>query len=111
MNRKTAVSWNVKEEQREAFQDIRLSLYLTAVITGILVYFLPIRYLCNTAGHECPFCGLKTAVYDILHGRFSESYESNPMIILLIIILLLMMVDTFRILIVRYRKRIPVRKS
>lgn len=76
------------------FRQVRYSLYFAFVLNGIIIQWIaPFQYKCNFTGEKCFACGLRTAVDLFLHGRFSEAYQSNKLIVILVVAAVIMAID------------------
>ncbi len=74
--------------------DVRLTLYVVLLTVGVyFVFFDQAEYACNLPGRACPFCGMKTAVYHLLHLRFLRAHESNPFVWILAVIGVVVVID------------------
>lgn len=74
--------------------DVRLTLYGILLAVGIyFVFFDQSTYYCNRPGEACPFCGLKTALYHLLHLRFAAAHQTNPYVWILAALGIAMVMD------------------
>lgn len=63
-----------------------------AVVIFILLCFLIVGWLCpvqQIVGIPCPGCGMTTALYYFVQGRFQEAYFFNPAFYLLLLFCLI----------------------
>ena len=56
--------------KNSVWREVRFSLYLAAVLNGLIIQVVPFQYKCNFTDEKCFACGLRTAVDLFLHGRF-----------------------------------------
>lgn len=85
--------------------DVRLTLYgVLAIVALYFVFFDRMEYTCNLPGRACPVCGMKTAVYHLLHFRFSQAYQSNSYVWLLVLFGAAMMADVVGIILHKKNK-------
>ena len=92
--------------------DIVSSLRISRVIVYaiITINYLYIRFffnrdtLCNH-GYTCPFCGLRTAIFYIEHGRFSDAINSNWLCILVVLFFAIAVIDMLYIVISYLKKK------
>lgn len=76
------------------WREVRFSLYFAFVVNGIFIQWIaPFQYKCNFTDTPCPTCGLRTAVYLFLQGKFSAAYQSNKLIVVLVIAAAVMAID------------------
>ena len=74
--------------------DVRLTLYAIFLAVGTyFVFFDRTEYYCNLPGQECLFCGMKTAVYHLLHLRFLLANDSNPFVWILVVVGVAIVID------------------
>ena len=79
--------------RKSVFRQVRFSLYAAILVNGMIQLVVPFLYKCNVTGKTCFACGLRTAVYFFLQGKFKEAYQSNKLIIVLIIVFLIIVTD------------------
>jgi hypothetical protein len=79
--------------KNSVWREVRFSLYLAAVLNGLIIQVVPFQYKCNFTDEKCFACGLRTAVDLFLHGRFLAAYQSNRLIVVLALAAAIMAVD------------------
>lgn len=82
-----------KKDVLSALRISRVILY--AVFFLVYVYgrfFFTQDTLCNH-GYTCPFCGLRTAMFYLAHGRFSDAVNSNKLCVAVVIFFALAAAD------------------
>ena len=90
--------------RKRVFQDVRYCLYFAFVLNGIIQWLIPFQYKCNLSDEKCFACGLRTAVSLLLHGRFSEAYQSNKLIVVIAVAGFIMVADVLHYLYQRVRR-------
>jgi hypothetical protein len=83
-----------------------MTLYGVLLIVGLyFVFWDQTTYACNLPEQNCPLCGMKSAVYHLLHLRFIKAHEYNPYVWLVVILGALMGIDASLIIYRYIRKR------
>lgn len=98
-------------------KDIHSALIISRIIVYVTIisnyffsrFFFYQDTLCNH-GYTCPFCGLRTAMYYIEHGRFLDAFNSNKLCVLVVMFFTVALIDMMMILI-SYLKKKKRRKS
>jgi len=80
---------------------IKLINYVPFMISRMVIYIsLPIFYLyllyINTSScvnRTCALCGMKTAIWNILHLRFSQAFTINPLSKIFVLISAIIIID------------------
>ena len=95
-----------KSDVISAIKISRLIVYMvTAVVYIYGRFFFYHDTLCNN-GFTCPFCGLRTAMYYIEHGRITDACNSNKLCILVIIFFSFAIIDMTYICVSYMKKRV-----
>ncbi len=94
-----------KSDISSALKTSRIIIYATTISVYFYSRFFFNRdTLCNH-GYTCPFCGLRTAMYYIEHGRFIDALNSNKMCVLVVLFFAIAMIDIVFIAISFYNKK------
>lgn len=93
------------------FEDVRLSLYVIAIILLALVFIGKINISCyykNNFGFICPACGLTRATISLIKFEFIEAYNYNPFYVgvLVPLIVILCVNDIFTVIKRKIKKNI-----
>jgi hypothetical protein len=90
---------------KSAFRTSRLITYSVFLFTYIYTrFFYHSDNLCNH-GFTCPFCGLRTAMYYIEHGRFADAFNSNKLCVLVVLFFAAAVIDLLYIVISYLKKK------
>lgn len=90
----------------QALEECRIITYLVVAFNGMLVTFVkPFHYTCDSGKARCAFCGMRTAIYYLLHGKVFMAFQSNHLILVLLILGIFMIMDSFGIVFRRLKKR------
>lgn len=94
-----------KNDFLSALKTSRIIIYGTTISVYIYCRFFFNRdTLCNH-GYSCPFCGLRTAMYYIEHGRIADAFNSNKMCVLVVLFFAVAVIDILYIVISYLKKK------
>lgn len=89
------------------FMIARLFYYILLAIMGwIMVFHDPFTYRCNEPGMQCPFCGIKTGLYYLLHGNWQTALQANRFMPVILCAVLFVVVDLLVIIVKLIKKQL-----
>lgn len=95
------------DEKKKSFDEVRIITYIVVIISGIISWIAPFRYICASDEYTCLFCGMRHAIVYLLQFDFKNAYSSNPLVILVIIAGIWMVFDSTMII----RRRLNGKKK
>ncbi len=84
------------------FRVARYIIYI--ILTCYYFYLVYVNTDSCTPPDTCCLCGMKTAVWELIHFRVIEAYQCNSLIIFIIMLCLFMLIDIFYLTVFLIRK-------
>ncbi len=79
-----------------AFIIARLITYVFLIISYFLSVFV-FKWSCPE-DRPCVLCGMKTAIWELIHFRFQSAFQYNPLVIIVGIIIIYIVIDVLLII-------------
>ena len=90
-----------KQEKIIIIENVRLTVYAVLLLFVLFSFIIPFKYTCKTYDVNCPLCGLRTAILQLINLEFTNAFDSNKLIVLFVVFFAFIVADTTLILIKR----------
>ena len=84
---------------KRALEECRIAIYVSFTLSALLYsYVLPVHDQCELGNTTCMMCGMRHAIYYLIHLEPSRAFQCNKLIVVLVFIIVIMLIDILHII-------------
>ncbi len=83
---------------QRALEECRIAIYVSFSLSALLYsYVFPVHDQCELGHTSCMMCGMRHAIYFLIHLQPFRAFQCNKLILALVFIIVIMLIDIFHI--------------